>query len=232
MKTQTLLVSAAAVHCVSVALSAAGIAEARIEEGLQAEYLPGKTVLAVQRPGINVISGEKVVAFANEYKDGRIHHAMLHSLVSNVTGKRELEVGEKVLVVKIDVKDAAVVFHLLSCGSCDIAALRDIGIPHRASLSYYFGKGFRDSMTWNEVHKIISEVLASPEVTSIAVQPVAPLPAPVVPAPPRIELDQTVEQVWALLGPPEKVVALPNKAIHVYHEIKVTFINGRVVDVQ
>jgi hypothetical protein len=55
----------------------------------------------------------------------------------------------------------------------------------------------------------------------------APPPDPV-----QIEKGQTIDQVKAAIGPPDKIVNLGTKQIYVYKDIKVTFINGKVSDVQ
>jgi len=52
-------------------------------------------------------------------------------------------------------------------------------------------------------------------------------------APPTIELGQTPDQVIGLIGQPEKKIELGGgKEIFVYKDIKVTFVGGKVVDVQ
>jgi uncharacterized membrane protein YgcG len=55
----------------------------------------------------------------------------------------------------------------------------------------------------------------------------APPPDPV-----QIEKGQTIDQVKAAIGPPDKIINLGTKQIYVYKDIKVTFINGKVSDVQ
>ena len=52
------------------------------------------------------------------------------------------------------------------------------------------------------------------------------------PEPQQIEKGQTPDQVKAALGPPDKIVNLGTKQIYVYKDLKVTFINGKVSDVQ
>jgi hypothetical protein len=52
------------------------------------------------------------------------------------------------------------------------------------------------------------------------------------PEPQQIEKGQTPDQVKAALGPPEKIVNLGAKQIYVYKDLKVTFLNGKVSDVQ
>jgi uncharacterized membrane protein YgcG len=50
--------------------------------------------------------------------------------------------------------------------------------------------------------------------------------------PQQIEMGQTQDQVKGSLGNPDKMVNLGPKQIWVYKDLKVTFLNGRVVDVQ
>jgi hypothetical protein len=50
--------------------------------------------------------------------------------------------------------------------------------------------------------------------------------------PVSINVGQTIDQVTAALGTPAKVVNLGAKKIYVYKDMKVTFLNGRVTDVQ
>jgi hypothetical protein len=50
--------------------------------------------------------------------------------------------------------------------------------------------------------------------------------------PPTIQLGQTEDEVVGMIGQPEKKIALGSKEIFVYKDIKVTFIGGKVADVQ
>jgi hypothetical protein len=52
------------------------------------------------------------------------------------------------------------------------------------------------------------------------------------PEPQQIEKGQTPDQVKAALGTPDKIVTLGAKQIYVYKDLKVTFLNGKVSDVQ
>jgi hypothetical protein len=52
------------------------------------------------------------------------------------------------------------------------------------------------------------------------------------PEPQQIEKGQTPDQVKAALGTPDKIVNLGSKQIYVYKDLKVTFVNGKVSDVQ
>src|SRR5208283_4225659 len=53
-------------------------------------------------------------------------------------------------------------------------------------------------------------------------------PAP----PPTIQLGQTPDEVTAALGQPEKIVNLGAKQIYYYKDMKITFVKGKVSDVQ
>ena len=52
------------------------------------------------------------------------------------------------------------------------------------------------------------------------------------PEPQSIEKGMTPDQVEAAMGKPEKKVNLGPKQIYVYKDLKVTFLNGKVSDVQ
>ena len=66
----------------------------------------------------------------------------------------------------------------------------------------------------------------------------APLPPPPAPTdtpagpPPTIELGQSKEQVQAAFGTPTRVVKLGTKEIEYFKDMKVTFVSGKVTDVQ
>jgi hypothetical protein len=45
-------------------------------------------------------------------------------------------------------------------------------------------------------------------------------------------LGQTIDEVVAVFGQPEKIVNLGSKQIYVYKDLKVTFVKGKVSDVQ
>jgi len=47
-----------------------------------------------------------------------------------------------------------------------------------------------------------------------------------------ISLGQTIEQVVALLGKPLQIADLGSKKIYKFKDMKITFVNGRVTDVQ
>jgi hypothetical protein len=51
-------------------------------------------------------------------------------------------------------------------------------------------------------------------------------------APPTLTLGLSVDQVRAIQGEPQKIVDLGPKQIYVYKDLKITFTDGRVSDIQ
>jgi len=80
----------------------------------------------------------------------------------------------------------------------------------------------------------------APDGTDTTAQPVSSSPiggtAPPAPAATRgptvIALGQTPEQVIAMKGQPTNKVAFPTKTVFIYPDMKITFKNGKLVDVQ
>jgi hypothetical protein len=65
--------------------------------------------------------------------------------------------------------------------------------------------------------------------------PIPPPPPPVdaPPAPPvEVKIGQTPDQVTAALGQPVQIFNLGTKVIYKYKSLKVTFVNGKVTDVE
>jgi hypothetical protein len=51
-------------------------------------------------------------------------------------------------------------------------------------------------------------------------------------AAPTLSLDMTIDDVKAIQGEPQKIVDLGSKKIYVYKDLKITFTDGRVSDIQ
>jgi hypothetical protein len=49
---------------------------------------------------------------------------------------------------------------------------------------------------------------------------------------PTVSLGQTIDQVRAILGPPQEIMDAGPKQIYVCRTVKITFVNGRVSDIQ
>ena len=68
--------------------------------------------------------------------------------------------------------------------------------------------------------QVITQASSSGGATASSAQPVT------------IGLGQTIAQVIASLGPPKRIANLGSKQIYVYNDMKITFVNGKVTDVE
>jgi hypothetical protein len=203
---------------------------------------PG-TVLVIRKPGILGVPPANV-AFGNSiYRDGELHQptAGNRMIIGNVT--RSLQVGEKVYVQTVDLnlKSDRVTLIIVECDSCN-------GVNQQSSfksmVSFDFAKGSLATADPAQIENTIGQVLSidnssnggqQPQDSSAQQQGQQQQPpeqqAPP-PQPPTIQLGQTVDQVQAVLGQPDKIVNLGAKLIYVYKDLKVTFMNGKVADAQ
>jgi hypothetical protein len=201
---------------------------------------PG-TVLVIQKGGILGVPAANPTIATATYKDGELHgpNAFTIAIVGKVT--RQLTIGEKIYILKIDLqlKNDKIGFFLIECDVCN-----NVQQPasYKAILVFQFPKGYLGSADPSQVLDVISQVLA-PDAASADQQQQAPqqqqsegaaqsvdtVPPP---ATATIQLGQTPDQVKAALGQPEKIVDLGKKQIYVYKDLKITFIDGKVSDVQ
>jgi len=147
------------------------------------------TVLIVQADGIKANPASYSLFWPNNYKKdaGRVKQPMMtaKSGISKVNREelRFLQVGEKVYLAQMDIKDANVVFGLQSCGGAN-----QNDIPYRAEVSFQLGKGYLNASTFKDIQETIGQVFAidtamasqGPEQTSGSSArhaPVAPPPA-------------------------------------------------------
>ena len=231
-----------------------------LEEQLEAQYSLAKvhkdgtiepgTVLVIRKAGIFGVPPSSVVVPPATYSDGTLHPPsgsarMGRSILDNVSkpvtapSKKEgrpLPVGEKVYPtdVEVNLKNDRVEFRIIECDPCNANMA---SASFKSEVFFQFGKGSLAKPNVPEIEDIIAQVF-SPD-TGVADAPQAPQPqapsAPEAPAqsePVSIQLGQTINQVVAALGQPQKKVNLGSKQIYVYKDLKVTFVNGKVSDVQ
>jgi hypothetical protein len=175
---------------------------------------------------------------------------MSHSGTGATVTTRTFVAGEKFWVTKITVHDDGVVLELFSDPFSDVR--------YYSTLKFPFAKGAYPST--DQVQSTVAEVVSvqpddaagsgdsgkkQPQATAVTAAPPAAAPAPMAPiapppppadtpppAPKTIALKQTKDEVVANFGPPTKVVKLGTKEIDYYPDMKVTFINNKVTDVQ
>jgi len=170
--------------------------------------------------------------------------------------------GEKVWVTKIECKDDGVVFDLFTDAYAEVrykAALKFAfsskgPIPSVDEMDKMVAEVFKvqpaeDTTAAAEKQAAPAQQQQAPAAAPApapaaapppaAETPLAPIPPPPPPvdepqAPPKeLKIGQTKDQVVANFGQPEKVVKLGTKEIYYYKDLgKVTFVNGKVTDVQ
>ena len=160
-------------------------------------------------------------------------------------------VGDKVYPTKIEVNVASdkVSMGIVACDTCNKT---DPPTYNKAQVVFQFPKGALANASAGQVEDVIGQLLSISTDDAQqgggqggndqqgnnqqggdqgAAQGQAQQQAPP-PEPQQIEKGQTPDQVKAALGNPDKIVNLRPKQIFVYKDLKVTFINGKVSDVQ
>jgi len=219
------------------------------------------TVLVVKKGGILSVPSGNMVYVPSYVKDGEIKTANNGAMtgvnkflkwkgVSDPTGAASTEtkfltVGEKVYVSKIDInrKDSKVSLYIIECDTCN-----DVKDPssRKAEVIFSYPKDYLTSADGGQVSDVINAILEiqaadsgqqqdnsqNQQAQQQPQQQAAPPPEAAPPPPPTIQLGQTTDEVTGLLGQPTKIINLGTKQIYVYKDIKITFLKGKVSDVQ
>jgi hypothetical protein len=219
-------------------------------------------VLVLKKDGLLMSATTSGSAAQNTYRDGKISQGIWkvakmpgfgglvgHTGTGATVTTRTFVAGEKFWVTKITVKEDGVILDLFSDPISDVR--------YYSTLRFPFPKGALPSP--DQVETSVAEVItvqpsddaaasgnskqpaaAAPASAAAApppaaMAPIAPPPPPAdtpPPAPKTIALKQTKEEVVANFGQPTKVVKLGTKEIDYFPDMKVTFVNNKVTDVQ
>ncbi len=220
------------------------------------------TILVVKKGGILGVPYSDQSILSTKYESGTVHspNALVSKGIGWGLGKigktqttQFFQVGTKVYPARISVnlpKDQ-VVIGIVDCDSCNNV---DPPTFFKADVVFQFAKGSLATANPSQVEDTIAGLLAIDDSGGDQgggqqgggqqggndqqgnnqggggggqAQQQAPPPEPQ-----QIEKGQTPDQVKAAIGTPDKIVNLGAKQIYVYKDIKVTFINGKVSDVQ
>jgi len=213
---------------------------------------PG-SILVLHKDGLVLFSVDSRVPPTITYKDGRLSMGFGATLAADIAlgavqegensrnvPQRKFVAGEKFWIIASTVKDDGVYLEVYSDPYQDVRYFGQLKFPFNR----------KSAPSADDVLKTIAEVVsvepaesnsqppapaASPAPTPSAFAPIAPPPPPSdapPPPPKKISLGQTRDQVIATFGQPQKVVDLGTKEIDYYTDMKVTFIKGKVTDVQ
>jgi hypothetical protein len=246
---------------VSVSAATAQSVAPAVEDAIKAQYKLSKfgrdsngwavaqagTVLVVQQGGLLGIPPEQLVFCSAKYENGQLKGAGGFCAAAHRNVSRYFQQGDKVYILKIDenVKKEQLSFKVVECDSCNGTNPPSF---YKSEVVFQFSDGYLETAQPGPVMQTISQVF-SPDKTdkadaqqaqgAPAASPAATAaPAPLAPPPPSadqptqtIEIGQTVDQVVAALGQPQKVAKVGAKQIYFYKDLKVTFTNGKVSDV-
>jgi hypothetical protein len=213
---------------------------------------PGDVVV-IHKPGLLMFDVASAVQPTNVYKDGKIGQGFGTQMMMSGKNRimRRFVPGEKCWVIAVSVQSDGVSIGLYSDPYDNVRydAILKIPFPNK-----------KEVPPVDSVMGTIAQVLtvespsgdqgsqgtAPPPAQAPPVQATAPAPIPPPPPPPdiapppppadapppTISLGETIDQVIAAFGQPVRVAKLGAKQIYYYKDMKVTFTNGKVSNVE
>ena len=198
------------------------------------------TVLVIHGKSLFGTPPGNVITCSANYQDGNLHPpgGFCTAMVKDVG--RYLDDGEKVYPWKIDfnLKKEKVTITVIECDSCNGVTQTSY---YKSAVSFTFPKGYLEGADVGQVSDVISQVLTIDSGNGDAQQQNAAPPAAATPEqppaaaapPPPIQIGQTIEQVQASTNNGLVLAAdLGDKKIYQYNGLKITFVKGKVTDVQ
>jgi hypothetical protein len=205
-------------------------------------------VLVLQKDNLMMCKVDQPIPTPNFYKNGAINQgglgglaklASAAGLLGRLTGNaaasaagsagggaaastRTFVAGEKFFVTRIATEQDGVVFTLMSDPIKDQR--------YKSTLKFPFAKGA--SVAPDDVAAVVAEVIKVDGGDAPADQANNASPAAPAPAPKTISIGQSRDQVVANFGVPSKVVQVGAKEIDFFADMKVTFLNNKVSNVE
>jgi hypothetical protein len=220
------------------------------------------TLLAVQKGGMLGVPYSEKTSLTNKYEGGMVHppsalmvsgkKALLgHFSQTQSQGQttKLFAKGDKVYVTKIDVnveKDT-VTMGIVACDTCNKT---DPPTYNKTIVAFQFPKGSLGKASAGDVEDTIGQLLSISDDSQQQGdqqqqgnqdqgqgqqgqgQQAQGQQQEQQSEPQTIQMGMTTDQVQAAMGKPEKIVNLGPKQIYVYKDLKVTFLGGKVADVQ
>jgi len=219
------------------------------------------TLLAMQKGGVMGVPYSDKTSLSNRYENGTVHtpNAAMTEARKRLFGHfaqtqsegqttKLFKKGDKVYPTKIEVKldKDVVVLGIVACDTCNNT---DPPTYNKANVEFQFPKGSLAKASAGDVEDTIGQLLAISDDSQQgqggdqqggqqqggqqqAQQQGGGQQQEAEAEPQTIQMGMTADQVVAAMGKPAKLVNLGPKQIYVYKDLKVTFLNGKVVDVQ
>ncbi|PYX49334.1 MAG: hypothetical protein DMG79_09010 [Acidobacteria bacterium] len=250
-----LLLAAAAIATI-LSAAVAGAQAVTLQEQLSAQYKTVKmgsdsggiavvepgTLLAIQKGGVLSVPWKALALCPAKYQDNSLHPSagFCAAMVKSVS--KYYQVGDKVYPTKTDVSldKAKISFTVVACDSCN-------GVNPPTSMKgevvFQFAKGFLEKANVGAIEDAIGQVFSISNDDQQAQggdanqqqggqQQQQSQQQEQQTEPQTVQLGMTTDQVQSALGRPDKMFNVGAKQIFVYKDVKVTFLNGKVSDVQ
>jgi hypothetical protein len=201
---------------------------------------PG-TLLAIQKGGVLSVPWAAAAICPAKFQDNSLHPSVGFCAAMVKSVSQYYKTGDKVYPIKIDVNldKAKISFAVVACDSCN-----NVNPPTsmKGEVVFQFAKGYLEKAGAAEVEDVIGQVFAisnddgqqqqQGQGDQQGGQDQGGQQQQQQAEPQTIQLGMTTDQVQSALGKPEKIFNLGAKQIYVYKDVKVTFQNGKVSDVQ
>ena len=209
---------------------------------------PG-TVLTVQKGGILSVPWKALALCPAKFENNSLRPStgFCAGMMKNVS--QYFRTGDKVYPLKIEVNSdkGRLSLQVVACDSCN-----GVNPPTgmKGEVVFQFAKGYLEKANAGEIEDLIGQVFpisnddqqaqsgGESEQSRPAQQQPQPSPKQAPPAqasqgePQTVQMGMTTDQVQGVMGQPDKIFNLGAKQIYLYKDVKVTFLNGKVADVQ
>jgi len=212
--------------------------------GGQLQPVDQGVILVVKKGGLRAYPPATLVLATNKVQDGNVETPRDNPFLGP---SLLLPVDNRVYVMKVtpDVKKDRVIFIVMQCDQCNGAQAPSF---FKAQIAFQFPQGWLAGADAGQVADAVAQVLVPENAggdqdggqqqqgNDQNAPPQQQQQAPPQQQAPQqtqtIAKGQTEEQVLAAFGQPDKIVDLGAKKLYIYKDMKITFIGGKVADVQ
>jgi hypothetical protein len=202
---------------------------------------PAGSVVVLQKAGLVMYTVANPMAPQSTYKNGKISKAAFSGFgkdflnamnkpgASAAIDQRVVAAGENAYVTRINIEKDGAVFRLYD------------GAGYYGELKFPFAKNAVPAADeiLPEIQGVLSVLQEATPAATPAPAPAAesvPQPAPAAEQPPSppptLKLGMSIDEIVAAMGQPDRVADLGAKKIYSYKDMKITFVDGKVSDIQ
>jgi outer membrane protein assembly factor BamE (lipoprotein component of BamABCDE complex) len=214
------------------------------------------SILVLKRGNVMMVPITASNPYANTYKDGKISQNVLGKLArfgppgTPQPNLRTFVPGEKMWVTKIECKDDGVIMTLYTDAYAEVRYKANLkfpfdkkgAMPSAAEMSKVVGEVFKVQPADNAAPSGDQQQQQQAQAAPAPIAAPAAIPAPIAPPPPppdqpqapppTLAVGQTKDEVIAMMGQPVRIAKAASKEFYFYKDVKVTFVAGKVTDIQ